>query len=146
MFKLMLMVFGLSMKTLYSMAAIMDKDFKNRLKERDIAIVIKTLDGKNARTYLLRGGRISSLGKDHHDPDLCIAWSSALDFYRTIVHISPKVMVKSFIGAFRDGKLKIECKVGPFVWFSQTLNQMLAVFCDRTKPKKFFIINAEKPS
>lgn len=141
MFKLILFGVGLAMQAMYGLAGIMDKDFKKRLQERNIAIVIKTLDGKNARTYLLQGGKLSSIGRDHPDPDVCLALSSALDAYRMVLHLSPERMVKALVGAFRDGKLKIEFKIEPFLWFSQTLTRMLTVFCDRTKPKRFLFIN-----
>ena len=142
MFKLILLGDGLSMKMLSAVAAVMDKDFKKRLTERDIAIVIKTLDGRNAVTYRLQGGRISSIGRDHPDPDMCLTWSSAGDALRTALHLSPQRMVKAWIDAFRHDRLKIECKLEPFLWFSQTLTRMLIVYCDRSRPKKFLFINS----
>jgi hypothetical protein len=142
MLKLILSGCGLSLKMLYAIAGIMDKDFKKRRQERSISIVIKTLDGKTAMTYLLQGGKISVVGRDCPDPDVCIAWSSALDLYHMVLHLSPERMVKSFVDAIREGKLKIECKVEPLLWFSQTLTQMLGVYCDRSKPKKFLFINS----
>lgn len=141
MFKCILYCLGIGMKMMYAVAAFMDKDFKNRLMQRNIAIVIKTLDGKNARTYLLQGGKISSVGRVLPDPDVCVTLSSAKDLYRTMRHLSPQRMIKSFVDMIRDGKLKIECKIEPCIWFSETLTKMLMVYCDRSKPKKFLIIN-----
>lgn len=142
MFKLILFGVGLSMQAVYGIAGIMDKDFKKRLQERDLAIVMKTRDGKTAVTYLLRGGKFSSVARDTQDPDMCVTLSSARDVFRSVLHLSPKRMVKSLVGLIRDGKLKIEFKLASFVWFSQTLTQMLTVFSDRSKPKKFLFINA----
>lgn len=142
MLKCMLWGFGISMKMLYALAALMDKNFKNRLKERNMQIVIKTKDGSVARTFSLQGGVISSAARDCADPDLCITWGTSGTLFGILLKLKPEKVIKAGVDAIKSGDLKVEFKVAPFMWFSKTLMQMMTVFTDRTKPKKFLFINA----
>ena len=142
MLKIMLFCFGVSMKMIYALAALMDRNFKNRLKERNMHIVIKTRDGKVARTFSLQGGKISSAGRDCADPDLCITWGTSGTLFGILLKLKPEEVIKAGVDAIKSGDLKVEFKVASFMWFSQTLTQMMTVFCDRSKQKKFLFINA----
>ncbi len=79
-------------------------EFRNKLKEKDYTVVIKTEDGKKGRSYTFAGGDISSRSGDSAGANLTLAWKDAATGFR----IMSKGKTKAFIAALQDGSLKLQ--------------------------------------
>lgn len=79
-------------------------EFRNKLKEKDYTILIKTEDGKKGRSYTFKNGEVSSRSGDRPDANISLVWKDAATGFRIMV----KGKTKAFIAAIQDGSLKLQ--------------------------------------
>ncbi len=78
-------------------------DFREKLKERDYTLVIRTEDGKRGRVFEFRGGSLFSRGGDDGSADVSLVWRDAATGFRVMAGGG----TKAFVAALQDGSLKI---------------------------------------
>ena len=94
--------------------------FRNRLKEKNFTMLIKTRDAKYARYYTFIDGKVLSEKGDHPNPDFSVIWSNADDGYKIMSRGGPA----DFTAAIRDDTLVIKDDQSIIMWFMETMNRL----------------------
>ena len=102
------------------LAAWKDKAFKNRLREKNFTMLIKTKDGEIARNYTFSDGNVSSESGDHQSPDFALVWIDASTGYKVMAGGSPSAFMK----AIREDDLIIRDNASVLMWFMETMNRL----------------------
>lgn len=100
--KFSLLLFGLF--KLLQRTAKKDPGFKNKLKEKDYTVLIKTEDGTRGRSISFKGGELSSQAGDRPGADLSLIWKDAATGFK----IMASGRTKAFMAALQDGSLKLQ--------------------------------------
>ena len=77
---------------------------KEKIKERNFSILIKTEDGRRARYFTFTNGAVSSGKGDVTNADISLIWKDADIGFRVMIKQSDKAFVK----AIQKGALKIQ--------------------------------------
>jgi hypothetical protein len=77
---------------------------KEKIKEKDFSILIKTEDGKRGRYFTFSKGAVSSGRGDQPNADISLIWKDADTGFRVMIKQSDKAFVK----AIQKGSLKIK--------------------------------------
>ncbi len=117
--KFSLLLFLLSHKLKKAMKK--HKSFRDRLREKDFTMVIKTRDGKRGRSFTFGGGEVSSKRGDAGNPAVALVWEDAATAFSVMSKSSNEATMK----ALSEGKLKIEGDANYALWFSETVKQMM---------------------
>jgi hypothetical protein len=118
-FSLLLWILGRKLKA----AAKKSAEFKNRVKEQNITVQIKTADNSRGRYYVLKDGEIESIKGIAPQSDVALVWSDPATGFTVMKSESQEVKMK----ALTEGKLKLEGDGGKALWFTETIKQMKAV-------------------
>ena len=121
--KFTLLLFFLK-KKMVSRAA-KDPAFKDRLKEKNFTIVIKTVAGKG-RFFTFEAGEVISKGKNFPDGQVALVWKDGATAISVMASGSNEKMMK----ALQAGDLKIEGDAQLALWFAETAKIMMR------RPKK----------
>lgn len=128
-FQLGLYGFHIGLKTVVTLASWRNKAFRQRLKERDFLIQVRTKNDNKGRYYYLVNGKFKSAGKIHEEePDIVVIWSDFGTALRTFIRFTPKSMVASIMDAIATGKLAVEAEMGATYWFGLTMFDMMNVY------------------
>lgn len=92
--------------------------FRERLKEKNFVAQFKTLDSSRGRYFEFRGGRVSSKGRIHPNPDVCLMFKSAQHGFELLM---PPIDYLQQIEAIKNFILLAEGPDELAVWFSQTM-------------------------
>ncbi|MCP4138546.1 MAG: SCP2 sterol-binding domain-containing protein [bacterium] len=98
-----------------------NESFKERLKEKDFTLLIKTEDGKRARYYTFNNGELISKSTDFPGASVSLIWADSATGFKTMSSGSNKATMQ----ALQDGKLKIEGDAQLALWFTETVKQMM---------------------
>ena len=77
---------------------------KEKIKEKDFSILIKTDDGRRGRHFTFSKGAVSSSKGVMPNADLSLIWKNADTGFRVMIKQSDKAFVK----AIQNGSLKIQ--------------------------------------
>ena len=97
--------------------------FAARLRERDLVAQITLRDRSVGRYYTLRGGRLRSAAGQHPSPDVTMVFESAEIAARLM---KPSRDYLEFVSALKSFQMSLEGSDALGVWFSETLQMMLA--------------------
>ncbi len=116
--KLSLLLKGLQLKL--GMTAKKSPAFKERLREHDFTLQIKTRDESEGRCYIFNDGNVFSKSGIHRHPDVGLVWRDADLAFRLMKAGDRGALLK----AREDGDLVIEGDPTLALWFTQTVAQM----------------------
>jgi len=94
-----------------------DPSFKTHVKEKNFKLLIKTEDGKRARSYTFSDGDVISQKGDAPDAAVTLVWADASIAAATMTSKDPNASMT----ALQEGKLKIEGDAGLALWFTGTV-------------------------
>jgi trimethylamine-N-oxide reductase (cytochrome c) len=77
---------------------------KEKIKEKDFSILIKTEDGRRGRHFAFSKGAVTSGGGGLPNADISLIWKDADTGFRVMIRQSDKAFVK----AIQNGSLKIQ--------------------------------------
>jgi hypothetical protein len=77
---------------------------KDKIKEKDFTILIKTEDGSRGRYFAFSNGAVSSGAGDLSNADLSLVWKNADIGFRVMIKQSDE----AFVEALQKGSLKIQ--------------------------------------
>jgi len=95
-------------------------EFKKKLKERDMAIQIKTSEPGPARYYKLNNGSITSGKGIDNSSDFSLVWSDASSGFKYMAKASPKALMK----AMAENNLKLEGDAASLTWFLELMKKL----------------------
>lgn len=94
--------------------------FRNRLKEQDFTLLIKTKDESQARFFIFSDGEVFSKKGVHSHPDVALVWKDAdLGF-----NIMARGDREASLQARENGDLVVEGDALKAIWFTETVAQM----------------------
>lgn len=96
-------------------------EFKNKLKEKNYTIVIRTEDGKRGRSFMFTNGDIASRRGDRPDADISLVWKDAATGFKVMASGKNK----AFMGALQDGSLKLQGDANLALAFSGAIQEMM---------------------
>lgn len=99
--------------------------FQQQLKDKDLVFQLQTLDGKAARHFIVKDGRISSSGGTHAAPAFAIAFKDAAFGFETL---QAKNKQLAFMQGIQDKSIQIKGNPALVIWFQGLMKYL--------KPKK----------
>ena len=96
-----LLLYGLAVKM--RKKAKQSSELRDKLKERDYTLEIRTEDGRRGRVFEFRGGAVSSRRGVDAGADISLVWRDAATGFR----VMGRGGSKAFMAALQDGSLKI---------------------------------------
>ncbi len=121
--------FHLGLKTVVTLASWRNKAFRQRLKERNFLIQVRTKNDNKGRYYKLVNGKFKSAGKVlEEEPDIVVIWADFGTALRTFIKFTPASIVASIMDAISTGKLAVEAKLDATYWFGLTMFDMINVY------------------
>jgi hypothetical protein len=117
--KFSMLLYGL--KVLLKRTARKFESFKNKLKEKDYTMVIKTADGKRGRYFTFKNGTIISGSGDLPGADISLVWRDAATGFRIMIGGNNNV----FMAALQDGSLKLVGDANMALAFMGTIGEMM---------------------
>ncbi len=119
--KFSLLLYGLFFKL--KSAAKKSEAFKQRLKEQNMTLQIKTQDNKRGRYFTFKDGEIISKKGIAASADVALVWCDA----KTAFAVMAKGDQETSLKALTEGKLKLEGDAQKALWFTETVKQMKAI-------------------
>ncbi len=106
--------------------------FKKRLREKDMSLVIRTVDGRYSRSYTFSRGVVTSRSGSLKDPDFSMIWRDAQTGSRIMFQAKngPNPIMK----AINNKDLLLEGDAAALTWFVLTLNQMAGIYLKKQSP------------
>ncbi len=101
-------------------------------------MLIKTDDGKKARCYAFKDGRVFTKKGNHPGMDFSLVWKDAAVGRNTLISMV-KGNRKALVKAIMNGNLKLEGDAGSVTWFMKINNRMMKHLHEFVK--KGFIYN-----
>lgn len=116
-FSLLLMILASKLKK----AVKKHPQFRERVKEKNFLMVVKTRDGKKVRHFNFKDGDITSQRNDPGNAGISLVWDNAQLAYAAMSSRKNDLTMK----ALSEGKLKIEGDASLALWFGETVKQMM---------------------
>lgn len=135
MVKILLLGLGGMVKKVYTVAADKDRNFKELISSRSIALVVRTGKAGEAVQYGLKDGRPYHNTEDHTDPDLAITIPGTASLALMLLKPTPKMLIKSVMNAIIKDDLTIEFKPEPLMWAVLTTRHLPGIFLPGLKKK-----------
>jgi len=107
--------------------------FRQKLKERDLLLVMRAKDKDVARTFKFDQGQVSSTSGDRSDAQCRLVWITAQDGARVMLDIAkgnPKALMK----AVMDGKLLLEGDAMAVAWYMAAVSMLGKLYLKKKKP------------
>jgi len=111
--KLSLLLYALKLKL--KLCAFMSSTFRDKLKEKDCVLVIRTADRKQSRSFCFTKGRMTSKRGGHPAPDTELVWDDAATAF-AIMSSDEETAILEAIG---KSQLKIEGNLEFAFWFTE---------------------------
>lgn len=115
-FSLLLFILSLKLKS----SARKHPSFKERLREQDFTLQIKTRDESQGRYYIFNDGTVFTSRGIHTHPDVALVWATADLGFRIMKAGDREASLK----AREDGELVVEGNPMLAIWFTDTISQM----------------------
>ncbi|MCP4682573.1 MAG: hypothetical protein GY864_09595 [Desulfobacterales bacterium] len=106
----------------------LDRSFRNQLKEKKFTMLVKTRDANDARYYTLANGKFSSKRSDYAGADISIEWDNSQSAVSTLFTRSPKVLIKGLSDALTSDRLRIEFNIERTMWFVSMVKEMVSIY------------------
>jgi hypothetical protein len=103
---------------------------KDKLREKNMTMLIKTQKGDRARHYVIKDGVVTSKGGLCPSPDVALVWKDAETGFNVMTSRDKDAPIK----ALGDGRLKLEGNAELALWFMGTVAVMMKGM--RKKKKK----------
>jgi hypothetical protein len=107
--------------------------FRQKLKERDLLLVMRAKDKDVARAFKFDQGQVSSTSGDRSDAQCRLVWINAQDGARVMLDIAkgnPKALMK----AVMDGKLLLEGDAMAVSWYMAAVSMLGKLYLKKKKP------------
>lgn len=108
-FRMLLWALGLMMKK----ASKNNPDFQKQLVGKDFSFLLQTLDGKLARHYIVKDGRVRSKSGSVADPAFSISFKDA----DTGMYIMTAKDKNAFMKGIQEKNIKIDGDLSLVMWF-----------------------------
>ncbi|QEL55644.1 molybdopterin-dependent oxidoreductase [Chromobacterium paludis] len=111
----------LGLSAALTVTAARSRDFRKRLRQRNLVAQICLKDGSIGRYYCLRGGKVRSFAGLHPAPDVAIVFhdvATALDFMK------PPADQTKIVHAAKHFKVMVQGRDDLVVWFMQLMNTL----------------------
>jgi len=140
--KLLFSIILFSLEKMIKFMAIRHPTYKARLKEKNFTAQIKIQDNSQGRYFTFKDGQVTSKRGIHSSPDLCMAFRSVALGVKLLMPICltfvggdrltarlfpPPGPQLAMINAMKNFQLTMEAPDELFIWFSETINQILTV-------------------
>jgi len=109
-------------------------DFKEKIREKDITLVIKTKDGKRGRSFTFKDGKVFSKRGVGGEPVFSLVWITASDGSRIMTDMV-KGKSKALMDAVSNGQLLLEGNAGMVMWFLGIMNKMMKYYSKKPSGK-----------
>jgi 3-hydroxyisobutyrate dehydrogenase-like beta-hydroxyacid dehydrogenase len=116
-----LLLFGLFLKL--RSTARKHPSFKERLREQDFSLLIRTRDGARGRYFVFSDGEVFSRKGIHSHPDVALVWKTAELGFRIMAKGEREASIK----ARENGDLVVEGDVMKALWFTETVTLLRKV-------------------
>ena len=110
-----------ALKVLFNRTAKKHEAFRNKLKENDYTMVIRTEDGKRGRYYTFKGGAITSGSGDLAGAEISLVWRDAAIAFKTMTAGDNN----AFTAALQNGALKLVGDANKALAFMGTVGEMM---------------------
>jgi len=111
--KLSLLLYALKLKLKF--VALKSAAFREKLKEKDCVLVIRTTDRKQSRWFCFSKGKMTSKRGGHAQPDTELVWDDATTAFK-VMSSSEETAILEAIGR---SQLKIEGNLEFALWFTE---------------------------
>lgn len=111
--RLSLLLYVLKLKL--KLTALVRSDFREKLREKDCVLVIRTRDGKQGRSFCFSKGAMTSGRGRHPAPDTELVWNDAATAFR----IMAKNQETALLEAIGKSQLRIEGNLEFALWFTE---------------------------
>ena len=98
-----------------------DPAFRERLKERDFTLLVKTRDNRHSRFFTFTAGRLVSERGIIENPDVSLIWADEQTAFR-IMKSGDRNLSRD---AVAEGKLQIVGNLHHSLWFTELVRIML---------------------
>lgn len=117
-----IMLFGL--EKILKFTAKRNKVFAARLREKDLIAQIKIKDNSLGRYFVFDKGTVTSKGKIHPNPDICLVFRDAK---RAVELLRPPTDYLDMINAMKNFQIELEGPEDLASWLMETLSMMLSI-------------------
>jgi len=117
------------LKVLFKRTAKKHESFKNKLKEKNYTLVIRTEDGKRGRYYTFKDGEIVSGKGNFPGAEISLVWRDAATGFRIMAGGS----TKAFMEALQNGSLKLAGDANLALTFMGVVGEMMKLMKNRKK-------------
>ncbi|MBN1533372.1 MAG: SCP2 sterol-binding domain-containing protein [Spirochaetes bacterium] len=97
--------------------------FNEYIKDKKTTVLIKTEDGKKARSFIFNNGRVTSSRGCQLKADVSLTWQDAA----TGFSVMSSGKEASTMEAIQEGKLKIEGDANQALWFSGAIKAAVTI-------------------
>ena len=111
--RLSLLLYVLKLKL--RLTALLRSAFREKLREKDCVLVIRTQDGQQARSFCFAGGTMTSSRGRHPSPDTELVWTDAATAFR----IMAKNQETALLEAIGKSQLSIQGNLEFALWFTE---------------------------
>jgi len=111
--RLSLLLYVLKLKL--KLTALLRAGFREKLREKDCVLVIRTRDGKQGRSFRFAKGSMTSRRGRHPTPDTELVWNDASTAFR----IMAKNQEMALLEAIGKSQLRIEGNLEYALWFTE---------------------------
>jgi len=111
--RLSLLLYVLKLKL--KLSALMRSAFREKLREKDCVLVIRTQDGKRGRSFCFSKGMMCSRAGRHPKPDTELVWNDAATAFKTMIQSEDSALLE----AIGKSQLKIEGNLEFALWFTE---------------------------
>jgi trimethylamine-N-oxide reductase (cytochrome c) len=128
--KLTIIMYGYYL--LFRYTAFQKEPFRQKLKERDLVLVMGAKDKNVARVFIFNKGRVSSVAGDSRDAECRLIWATESDGVSVMLDIArgnPKALMK----AVMSGKLLLEGDAMAVAWYMSAVNMLGKMYLKKKK-------------
>lgn len=108
------------------------EQFRQKLEERDLVLVMRARDSKIARSFIFEKGRVRSAPGDREDALCRLVWATESDGAQVMTAIArgdSKALMKAVI----DGRLQLEGDAMAVSWYMGAVNRLRKMYLKKTK-------------
>ncbi len=124
-FKMMLWAMYSGLKFGVGFTSLINKSFRQEVKGKSFALLIKTKDGKIGRYFIFKNGKVASNNGDTEIPALSLIWADEKTAVKTMKKAGAP---QQLMAAAVDGSLSIDGDAVVLSQFIMTVNRMLGVY------------------
>jgi hypothetical protein len=109
------------LKVVFNRTAKKYESFRNKLKEKNYTLVIRTEDGTRGRYYTFKDGAITSRAGDFPGAEISLVWRDAATGFKIMAGGNNQ----AFMGALQNGSLKLVGDANLALTFMGVVGEMM---------------------